>query len=146
MKFAPRVWALATSPKATRTSAADAMFTPRMFSPYSPYSPNSPEIDEITIRKLSASHLRIWSCGSVSAALADNGTQPWEGQMNWTNVADILFHVGAFLAAGFVVYGGWLSITAPGVDPHNAPGDGRPRGANAAPRRHGSALSSTASS
>lgn len=49
--------------------------------------------------------------------------------MNWTNVGDILFLVGALLATAFLLYGGWLSITAPEVDPHNAPGEGRPRGA-----------------
>jgi hypothetical protein len=49
--------------------------------------------------------------------------------MSWINVENILFHIGALLAAGTVVYSGWLSITAPEVNPHNAPGDGRPRGA-----------------
>lgn len=49
--------------------------------------------------------------------------------MSWINVGDILFLAGALLAAGFVVYGGWLSITAPEVDPHKAPGGSRTRGA-----------------
>ena len=48
--------------------------------------------------------------------------------MSWINVENILFHIGALLAAGTVVYSGWLSITAPEVNPHNAPGDGQPGG------------------
>lgn len=49
--------------------------------------------------------------------------------MNWTNAGDILFLVGELLAAGLCVYGGWLSITAPGVRRYNATDDGRPRAA-----------------
>lgn len=47
--------------------------------------------------------------------------------MSWTNVADILSLAGALLAAGLVVYGGWLSITEPEVNPHKAPGGARTR-------------------
>lgn len=49
--------------------------------------------------------------------------------MNWTNVVvDIFFQVGVLFAGGYVVWGGWISITAPEVDTHNSPGSGRPRG------------------
>ena len=65
--------------------------------------------------------------------------------MNWTNVGDILFLVGALVVAAFLVYGGWLSITAPEADPHHAPGEGRARGATPEaqpfpPRRYDAAL------
>lgn len=49
--------------------------------------------------------------------------------MNWTNLGDILFLAGGLLAAGFIVYGVWLSITAPEVDRRRARGGGRTRDA-----------------
>ncbi|MBI3373252.1 MAG: hypothetical protein HY017_16110 [Betaproteobacteria bacterium] len=49
--------------------------------------------------------------------------------MNWTIAVDVLFNLGALLAAGLLGYGGWLSITAPKVDPDNPSGAARPEGA-----------------
>jgi hypothetical protein len=37
--------------------------------------------------------------------------------MNWINLGNILFHAGALLAAGIVVYRGWLSLTASEAKP-----------------------------
>jgi hypothetical protein len=48
--------------------------------------------------------------------------------MSWTNVGYILFQVGALFATGIVIHGGWLYLTTPEVNPHNAPGDGQPGG------------------
>jgi TPR repeat protein len=42
---------------------------------------------------------------------------------------DILYFAGTLLAAGCIVYGGWLSITVAEADPHNATGGRRPGGA-----------------
>jgi len=66
--------------------------------------------------------------------------------MNWTNVGAILLLAGELLSVGMFVYGAWLSISAPKVDPHKDPGVGRPRGptsaAKPAPPRPGAASTS----
>jgi hypothetical protein len=45
--------------------------------------------------------------------------------MSWA-MGYIFFRVGALLATGIVMYGGWSYITAPDANPNNATGDGQP--------------------
>lgn len=45
--------------------------------------------------------------------------------MSWLNAGDFLWFIGALLAAGFCIYGGWLSITAPAGDRENVAGGAR---------------------
>ena len=49
--------------------------------------------------------------------------------MSMMNAGDILWFMGALVAAGFCAYGGWLSITAPEGDRGNVTGDARTSGA-----------------
>jgi hypothetical protein len=54
--------------------------------------------------------------------------------MSWINIGDFLWFIGALLAAGVCVYGGWFSIMSLDGNRNNVTGEARSSGAAPGPR------------